>query len=633
LRTGAAIAGAAIILLAGCPKRNDRPAAAESDEPVRLEVVVPRSADGAAIEHTLRISEPATHYIEVQSVFPSAGADELVLAMAVWTPGSYLVREYSRHIERVSATTLDAKPLVITKTRKNRWRIRTGGADRVVVRYRLYAFEMTVRTNFVDADVAVINGAATYLVPPDQRDRAHDVRIELPKGYRDLATALPPHPGKDARRFLAPNYDVLVDSPVVAGTGDLREFRIDEVPHVLASFGGDRMWDNQRAAADVERLVRTQVAFWKVIPYSRYVFLNVLYNGGGGLEHKASTLMMSSPLMIRKRADYIRWLGLVSHELFHTWNVKRMRPRALGPFDYENEIYTRSLWIAEGITSYYDDLLLVRSGLMTQTEYFTSLSRQIESIEKRAGRKVQSLSMASYDAWIKYYRRNENSANSQTSYYRKGAVVAFLLDAAIRKASYGKSSLDDVMRQAYAQFAGDKGFTTAQFRALVSKVATTDMSDFFRRYVDGTAPLDYEPALAYYGLHFEPADPDEELDSVAKEKPGWLGAEIRAQHGRLVVAVVPRGTPAEKAGLNVNDEILAIDGYRVLNDLAARLERYRPSQKIEITVSRRGRLRTLNAELQQKPEKSYNVAVAIDPNGAQRMRLRRWLAVPPKKSP
>lgn len=617
---------------AGCPKRNDDHERTRTDS-VRIEAVTPRAATGDVVEHTLSIPEPASHYIEMRSVFTTGGAEQLTVAMAVWTPGSYLVREYSRHIEGISAATTDAKPLRIAKVRKNRWKVTTNGADRVVIRYRLYAFEMTVRTNFVDADVAVINGAATFLVEPDKLDRAHDLQLDLGDTYPAVETGMPAHPSGDPRRYLAPDFDTLVDCPIVAGTANVGRFDIEKIPHALASFGESNIWDGKRAAEDVEQLARIQVAFWGVIPYQRYVFLNVLYQGGGGLEHKNSTLMMTNPFMTRKRATYLRWLGLVSHEFFHTWNVKRLRPVELGPFDYENEVHTKSLWIAEGITSYYDDLLLVRAGLMSQEEYFETLSRQIEAVERVPGRKVQSLAMASYDAWIKYYRRNANSPNSQVSYYRKGAVVGFLLDAAIRKSSFGKRSLDDVMRKAYAKFSGKKGFTTAEFRALVSEVANKDMSSFFTRYIDGTDALDYEPALAFYGLHFEPQESDDNLEDKKKtpdETPGWLGLEVRADNQRLIVAGVPRETPAYQAGFNVNDEILAIDGFRVLGDLDQRLELYRPGQTIKVMINRRKRVRTLTVKLIKKPEKSYNVAVALEPSGAQRRRLERWLQVPNK---
>ncbi|HUH06074.1 MAG TPA: hypothetical protein VML75_28990, partial [Kofleriaceae bacterium] len=432
-----------------------------------------RDPAGTAIEHTLGFAAPETHYIDVTTTVPTGGAETIELMLPVWTPGSYLVREYARHIEGLRAATLEGAPLAVEKSRKNRWRVTTAGAARIAVRYRLYARELTVRTNFVDRDLAVISGAATFLVPVGELALPHDIKLTDTEQWPQVGTALPAHPSGDARRFLAPDYDTLVDSPIVLGSGTSHDLEVEGVIHQLASFGGATVWDDQRAASDVTSLIRTQLEMWRIVPYPRYVFLNILENsgGGGGLEHKASTLLLWSPWSTRKRSDYLRWLGLVSHELFHTWNGKRLRPIELGPFDYENEVHTESLWMVEGLTSYYDDLLVRRAGLSSHKEYLEALSSQIDSLESTPGREVQPLSLSSYDAWIKYYRGDENSVNSSISYYTKGAVVGFLLDAEIRKRSLGRRSLDDLMRQAYERYAGDQGYTSEQFRTLAEEVA------------------------------------------------------------------------------------------------------------------------------------------------------------------
>lgn len=635
--------------------RRADPAATASARPVvTMPPVDVQAVPGEDVAYRLRFPAPQTHYVEVEAVLPvvrkgagnggaggeAAGNDHAAAAsagtievfMPVWTPGSYMVREYSRHLENVSAATVTGTPLAIEKISKNRWRVHAGSEARVVVRYRVYAREMSVRTNFVDADLAVLNGAATFLTVDGAMSRAHEVAVELPAQWAHSVTGMPPHPDGAPHHYLVPDYDTLVDSPLVLGNPTMHRFEVEGVPHRIATFGGGELWDGDRVARDTEAVVRAQVRLWGAIPYRDYVFLSVL-EGGGGLEHRNSTLMMGNPWMTRTRKDYLRWLGLTSHEFFHTWNIKRLRPASLGPFDYEREVYTRSLWVVEGITSYYDDLMLRRAGLMDDKEYLEALSRQIEDVETEPGRKVQSLAMSSYDAWIKFYRPDENSANSDVSYYRKGAVVGFLLDMEIRQRSNGRRSLDDVMRLAYERYGGERGYTAAEFRALVGEVAGEPLDDFFARAVDATEDLDYEPALRYLGLRFAAkkgsGNGDGQAggeDGAGKETPGWLGVRAGNREGRLVVTGVRRETPAYEAGLNVDDELLAMDGHRLPADgLDDRLRYYRPGDRAELLVARRGRLRTLEVTLGRKPEPSFTLEPAPGPGAQQAARRKAWL--------
>lgn len=613
-----------LLLLIACNGPYDWDLEREPEREVVLEPSTPRAPEGEAIEYTLRFPAPHTHYVEVEVIYPTGGAEAIELSMAVWTPGSYLVREYARHLEQVRAATLDGAALAVDKSRKNRWKVTTGGASRVAVRYRVYAREMSVRTNFVDAEMAILNGAPLFLTLVDGERRAHDVKIELPEAWKHSVTGLPVHPSGDAHHYLAPDYDILVDSPIVLGNPTLYEFDVQGVPHVLANFGEGGVWDGKRSAEDVEKLAAVQAEFWGTVPYERYVFFNIIGTGGGGLEHLSSTLMMTRRWMTRKREHYLRWLGLVSHEFFHTWNVKRLRPVELGPFDYEHELHTESLWVAEGITSYYDDLLLERAGLMKKDEYLEALSGQIEAVQSSPGRKVQSLSQASYDAWIKYYRSDENSKNSSISYYQKGAVVAFLIDVEIRRATHGARSLDDAMRLAYERHSGAAGFTPAQFRAAVDEVAGVSLSELFDKAVDGTEELDYGPALEYFGLQFKKNNKDkDDEDDDEDDEPGWLGAETEGDR-RITVRRVLRETPAYGAGLNVGDEIIAIDDYRV-RSLGDHLERYRPDDEVTLLVARRGHLLELPVVLGKKPDKSWKLEVASKATPAQRRRVRAWL--------
>ena len=625
----------------GCePKVEEDTDAGPGEPSVRVEPrrAVPRG-DGAVHEYTLRLEGAAQHMVEVEAVL-EAGGPELELMMAVWTPGSYLVREFARHVEGFEAMTLEGAPLPLRKVSKNRWRVMapppppaeepapdaTGEEvaaaapvlpERIAIRYRVYARELTVRTNFVDANLAVLNGAALFVVPARGLARPFDLRVEVPDGWPHIATALPVHPevSEGEARYLAADFDELVDSPWVAGSdARIDTFEVGGVEHVLATFEGHGVFDQEKALADLSRLVALQQRFWRVVPYERYVFLNVLSGGGGGLEHKASTLFIGSRWSSEDEAAYRRWLGLVSHEFFHTWNVKRLRPDPLGPFDYEEENYVRDLWVAEGVTSYYDDLLLRRVGLMSRTDYLDVLSKGIERVESAPGRLVQSLSMASFDAWIKFYRPDENSVNTAVSYYVKGMLVAFLLDARIRDATDGVKSLDDVMRLAYERFAAQpNGFAPDEFRALATEVAGVDQAAFFAEAVDGASALDFTAAFRTLGLRFAPVD---------EPPPGaYLGARL-GEDGK--VREVRRDTPAHAAGLNVGDELLGVGAERLPEDFPGRLARMEAGTETTLLVARRGRLLRLDVTLGQPPAERR---VEVDPEAgpAQDRAREAWL--------
>ena len=570
------------------------------------------------ISYTLRFPAPATHYVDIEMDVPTSAQPQLELRMAVWTPGSYLVREYSRNVEAVTARLPDGKGTPVTKTEKNKWRVETRGAATVRVSYRVYAREMGVRSNYVDPEFALLNGAPTFLSLVESAARPHEVKIELPAGWTDVKTALPVVPGS-AHTFRAPDFDTLVDSPIVLGTPAVYPFSVDGVRHELVNVGEGGVWDGQRSARDVEQIVRTETTFWGTIPYPAYLFLNVISEGNGAIEHKASTVLMTSRWRTASRKPYLEWLSTAAHEFFHAWNVKRLRPAELGPFDYDRENYTRSLWIAEGLTDYYGDLFVRRASLASDPEYLDALSDAIEKLQTTPGRLVQSVELASFDAWIKQYRPDDNSNNVSVDYYTKGSVIGFLLDAEIRRATGDRRSLDDVMRSAYARFSGASGYTTAQWKALASEVAGRDLSAWFRQATESTDELDYSPALQWFGLRFKPAQ--------ASADKGWLGAVTRNDNGRLVVTNVPRATPAEAAGVSVDDEIVALGDFRVrAEQFDQRLGAYHPGDTVPLLVARRDKLVTLTLTLGAEPQRAWRLEVDPAATAEQRSHLHAWLA-------
>jgi len=569
------------------------------------------------IRYTLRFPAPHTHYLEVEAVVPTGRRPDVELMMAVWTPGSYLVREYQRHVESLTASGEAGRALTAVKTAKNRWRISTGGAAAVTVRYRVYGREMTVRNNWVERGFAMLNGAPTFLTLADRTPRAHEVLVELPRGWTTSSTALLPVAGRP-HAYRADDFDTLVDSPIILGNSVVRTFDVAGKRHHLVLEGDPSLFDADRAAADIARIVEAGVAAMGKLDYPHYFFLNMVTDAGGGLEHKNSFLTMSSRFTTRTRRAYVNWLNLVGHEYFHNWNVKRLRPVELGPFDYETENYTKSLWVAEGFTDYYGALLVRRAGLQSVAEYFDELSNAIEQVQMRPGRNVQPVDMASFDTWIKQYRPDENSGNTSIDYYTKGAAIAFMLDAKIRRATAGARTLDTAMRLAYERYSGARGFTPDEFQRTMSETAGQDLSAWFDDVVSSTRELDFTEALDFYGLRFAPVD----LTAAR----ATMGASTRNDNGRLVVSVVRRGTPAHDAGLNVDDEILAIDDVRVRADgLVARMEQYKPGDRVRALVARRDRLMSLDVTLAPEPGRPWRIQPRPEATAEQQARLAAWL--------
>ncbi len=571
------------------------------------------------IRYALSFPAPQTHYVEVTATVPTGRRADVDLMMAVWTPGSYLVREYERNVEAVTALGADGRVLDVDKSKKNHWRVTTGGSPTVTLKYRVYCREMSVRTNWVEADFAMLNGAPTFITLADLSPRPYEITINPASGWKRSITALPSAGGE--HHYRAPDYDTLVDSPIVIGNPAVYDFEVGGKKHSLVNVGEGGVFDGARAAKDLERIVKQDLAFWGSLPYDRYIFFNMITESGGGLEHKNSTVLMTNRWATRTRKAYLGWLQLASHEYFHAWNVKRLRPAELGPFDYESENITRSLWIVEGFTDYYADLQVERAGLQTRDEYLEDLSNTIELLQTTPGRLVQSAEMASFDAWIKFYRPDENSNNTSISYYTKGTVIAFLLDAKIRAATKGSKSLDDVMRAAYQKYSGPKGYTEGEFRVVAEQVAGINLKPFFASAVEGTGEVDYREALEALGLRFRPAS----SSSPERTKP-WLGIGTRNDNGRLIISSVQRSSPADAGGLNVDDEILAIDDFRVRADrLENRLEQYKAGDKVMFLVARREQLVRIPVTFGVEPQKGWQLEVNPSATDTQRRLLDDWL--------
>lgn len=591
--------------------------------------------DLSIVQYRLSFRQADTHRVDIEVSVPTDGKSEIEFMMPVWTPGSYLVREYARQIEQITAA--DGKTnsaLGLKKKDKNHWQVDCAGVDEVVLRYSLYCREMSVRTNWVERDFAFLTGAATFLTRSDMLDHPHVVRIDALPNWPKVATSLPVVDARDPWTRRAANFDELVDSPILLGAIDIQTFDVGGAKHHLATLGGDSFWDTASAAKDVAKIVEAEQSFWQDTPYKEYWFLNLATETGGGLEHDNSCVLMTGRWSQRQRTKYADWLGLVSHEFFHTWNVRRLRPKELKRYDYNNEQYFHELWVAEGITSYYDDLFVIRTGLCSPKEYLEKLGKNIAAVQNAPGRLGQSLTDSSFDAWIKYYRPDENANNSRISYYLKGALVGALLDVEIREKTDGAKSLDDVMRMLWKAHR-ETGYTNEDFSKIVAEVCGESYHDWLVKSLETTQELDFAKMLEWYGLEWKKREPDKDAPT---DRPVYgnvfVGMELLAQQGKAMVDKVTRDTPASQAGFNAGDELISFDGYRVSAETwAERLSSYRPDNVCKCLVARRGKIVELSIKLASEPETNWKIVRRAKPTEEQEKRWRSWLNLPePEKT-
>lgn len=462
----------------------------------------------AAIVYTVRFPEPAKNYAMIEAAVPTGKQASVELMMPVWTPGYYRVEDYAAKVQDVTVRTPDGTALAVDRTKPSRWHVETGGAASVLVSYKLVCTRRSVTGNWVGTDLLVLNGGPSFITIAEKAQRPHEIRLELPPGWKHSMTGLNAAPDGKPHHYRAVDYDTLVDSPIIAGNLAVNEFDVDGSKHVVAAGGDTAGWDGVKAAEQLTQVVRENRRLWGPLPFRRYVFLFVVRDkggGGGGLEHANSALMFTSAAATRGKEPSRSWLMFVSHEYFHAFNVKRLRPVELGPFDYERPPRTSSLWIAEGLTTYYGDLLVRRGGLCDTDAYLARLSEHIGRLQRTPGRLVQTLDAASIDVWTSSMSGVGGGAKT-ISYYVKGPVVGFLLDAKIRRATDGARSLDDVMQRAYRRYGGEKGFTAEQFRQTAEEVCGVDLKESFRKWLATTEELDYTEALEWFGLRFAPAE-------------------------------------------------------------------------------------------------------------------------------
>lgn len=591
-----------------------------------------------SVQYRIAPVDPALHLFDITLTIAKPAANGQLVSLPAWIPGSYMIREFARNIVSISAR-CDGRKLRLTQRDKHSWQAAPCKGE-LQIQYQVYAWDLSVRAAHLDQTHGFFNGTSVFLKVHGKESLPHIVDIQPPEGdayaaWR-IATSLPEHKARRHRfgTYIASDYDDLIDHPVEMGEFELIRFDAHGVPHEMAITGRVPKLDKVRLAADLKKICEAQIAFFepasKAAPMDRYVFLTLAVGDGyGGLEHRASTALICArnDLPVIGQAEmsdaYRSFLGLCSHEYFHTWNVKRIKPAVFAPYDLSQENYTTLLWLFEGFTSYYDDLMLLRAGVIDSGAYLKLIEKTINNVHRGSGRLKQSVAESSFDAWTKYYRQDENAPNAIVSYYAKGSLVALLLDLVIRRDTQGRRSLDDVMRALWRSYGrdfysakGGRGVSEQDVEALFDEITGLKLKPIFDLAVRGTRDLPLAEAFAAVGI-----------DLADRRKAVAPSMAVRTQRdgSHCKLGAVHEGGAAHKAGLSAGDVLVAIDGLRVTSDnLDGLLQRYRVGDVISVHAFRRDEL--MQVELRLEPDAAPQFALEPRDKPEAGAKLRKaWL--------
>jgi len=552
--------------------------------------------------------DPASHLFHVRLRCELPPADSVEFRMPAWTPGYYGLFDYAGNVRQLAAADGDGRTLTVEKSGSNAWTVRTGRAARIELTYDVLATNPFVANAFLDETRGYITPGALFVYVPGELRRPVTVTIELNPAWSAVATGLDPVPGAPAHTFAAADFDVLYDSPILMGNLEfLPAFEIQGVPH---RFVGHALgeFDRRQFVDDLRAMVEAGIAIIGDIPYKHYTFLGI-GPGRGGIEHANSAAVSFSGIG-PDRAGRLRTLAFLAHEYFHLYNVKRIRPIALGPFDYDRPNVTNMLWVSEGFTAYYEYLMLARSGLMTQQELLDALSRTIAACENNPGRLFQSVTASSRETWTQGPFGRGGGVRKTISYYDKGAALGLLLDLRIRGATKNRRSLDTVMRTLYGRYYKQlgRGWTDEEFRRACEEAAGTGLAEIFE-YASTTKAIDYARHLAFAGLRLDPPRTLPEAD---------FGAIVEDVNGALTVAAVEGGSSAASAGLAAGDVIASLDGASVdAAGLKAAIASRKPGERVRIVLRRAGTERTLEARLDARVERTWRISPVPKPSAPQ----------------
>ncbi|MGC8506344.1 MAG: M61 family metallopeptidase [Thermoplasmata archaeon] len=508
------------------------------------------------ISYTIEMPDPSTQIFQITVDLEEFSEESLTLVMPAWTPGSYLIRDFARHVRHFSVTGENNSVLDFIKKDKSSWKVNTSNQHKISVHYEIYAPEYPPRVTHLDSSSASINGTSAFMYIEGYKDQTLEILIR-PYGTWRIYTTLE----KIAEnRFRAINYDLLADSPIEIGNSRFIEFKAAGKDHEII-IQGPGFIDENKLAGDFSKIVEGFAKMMGPLPYKKYQFIIHTYaepESAGALEHLSSCSIVVPVNALTDEKGYVGLLTTASHEFFHLWNVKRIRPLELGPFNYKEENYTNWLWFSEGITDYYAKLNLLRSGLITKDRYYEMLSEVSNILNLLPGTWKTTLTESSFDSWIKYYKPSPDGINSYSSYYLKGQYIGLFLNIKVVELTKGMKSLDDLFRIMFEKYKKDgRGFTEKDIIGALKEITGSDFSDFFRSHIKGLERINEDAELSKIGLVRVPAE--------KKSKRKTSGIVIRKEGEKFTVGGVLEGYPAFNSGINAGDQIIAVNSMRFVD--------------------------------------------------------------------
>ena len=568
---------------------------------------------------TVTMENPSTHYFHVEMSCTGQSDEKVDFKMPVWTPGYYKIQNLSKYVSNFDARNEKGNQLPFAKTAKNCWRVTTKDEKRVIISYDVYAPELAVFESYLGADQAFISPVGVFMFPDGKIDQPVLVHLKPFRSWKNISTGLD-KVDDQPNTYFASNFDVLFDCPILIGNHQVINFLVKGIPHSLAVSASDTL-DKSTFIADLTKMVETATSMMGEIPYTHYTFLTI-GSFGGGLEHGNSCALSCSGAVADtlNKAEYKKWLSFVTHEYFHLYNVKSIRPIALGPFDYERECYTNMLWVSEGFTVYYEYLILNRAGILTSGECLKNFAENIAAYENCPGHWLESATSSSFDAWIHFFDRSGDSWNNTISYYDKGCALGILLDMKIRNVTQSQRSLDDVMRGLYHTYYKElkRGFTDEEFKQQCEKVAGTSLDEIFH-YAASVDPIDYPSYFQLAGLS---------IDTIAtvSDDGVYFGASLRDDGENSILYNVERNSPVWNAGVGNGDELLTVEGQKADNKtFKSLLKTKKPGEKLHLTLKRGGARWSVDVVLLPPIKKSFEITPMKNASLKQKSVLESWL--------
>lgn len=574
------------------------------------------SSNQIKIQYILSMPKPQTHIFEVEMKISDFSTKEKFIdfQLPVWRSGRYMIFDFASGVLEFIAIDDAGKKLNFKKTSKSIWRVETNNSKEISIKYKIYANEFKFRTRGLNSEHGFVDGSSVFMFVEKFRNLPIELKA-LPFDDWKVTTGLQ-YESKNI--FSAPNYDYLVDCPLEIGNQTEIDFDVDGIPHTIMIFGNNKV-PRDTMISDFTKIIKSQKKFWGMYPYKKYIFMiHSTSLGGGGTEHINSTIMGTTPQNLNSIEEYrTKFLGLVSHEFFHTWNVKYLRPKGIVPYNFMEENYLEELWIAEGTTSYFDDLILVREKFKSTENYLKEFAQRVQNDRARPGNLVQSVSESSFDSWVKFWRNTPQSFNFESDYYEKGANVSFILDMELRASTNNKISLDDVFREMLKRFPfASAGYDLTDFKKVCEELSNKNLNEFFNKYVYGVAPIPWEKYFNVVGFELM------KKDSI--QQP-LIGISVQESNEKTIVTNISSGSPFFNSGLDVGDEIISINDKRVKGNFANSTSQLKINEKISILFSHGDDVKIISLNLNIAKQDAYILKQISNPSAIQKQTYLSWL--------